>query len=133
MQERSKRTSSTLTDRCARPISGPLVGLNAINGAGSSAPKAAPRLALRISRRWAAIAPMLRMSLPAGSTLQIFQDVHCERLTGLLRAGVDMRQIERLKLDDAMMSAENFGELLAAVVKGNDLRRKGRSDAKPRK
>lgn len=119
MQERSKRINVSPADACARPFSGPRVGLSAINGAGSTDPKASPRLALRISRRWAAIAPMLRVSLPDITTLETCRVEHSEWLTGLLRAGVDMRKIVRLKLDDVTLSRSNRETLLVAIVEEN--------------
>lgn len=106
MRERSKRRSEPGADPKRKPLYGLPVGLNTINGAGSEDPIASPRLALRISRRWVVVAPMLRVSLPAGSTLETIRGEFSALLTGLLRGGVSMRRIERMPLADVMLLNE---------------------------
>jgi len=102
MRERSRNRERGPVAPSARPTSGRHVGLDAVNAGGSSDAKTSPRLALRISRCWAQIAPTLRLSLQDGSTLASTQVEFSELLTGLLRGGVDMRRIRRMPLANVM-------------------------------
>ena len=60
-----------------------------------------PRLALRISRRWARLAPILRLYHDA-RTLEISRTEFSRLWTGLLRGGLDSRKIDRLDLGAAL-------------------------------
>lgn len=115
MQERSRREKESV-ERVKR-VYGPPLGLNAVNGGGTTSQKLNPRLGLRISRRWQQVAPILRLSLQDVSTLPTIQAAHCEWLTGLLRAGLDMRQIARLRLDDMRLTKQNREGLLVSLLK----------------
>lgn len=117
MQDRSKSSARLPIGESKRPTSGLLFGLDAVNAGGSNQERSASRLGLRISRRWARIAPTMRLSLAVGSTLETIREEHCAWLTGLLRAGVSMRKIVRLNLDDMRLNRGDREALLKSVIK----------------
>jgi hypothetical protein len=106
MQDRSRKAEPAALS--VAPCSGPLFGLDAVNGGGRSDAKTSPRLALWISRRWAVTAPRLRLSLSDISTLPTIREEFSRLLTGLLRGGVNTRRIARMPLLEVMLlSKEN--------------------------
>lgn len=115
MKERLRSIVKSPTPSRGLP-SGPRLGLNVANPGGPTQNPTSPRVAQRISRRWEQIAPLVRLSLPAGSTLETSQEEHFVWLTGLLRAGLDMRRIVRLRLDDVRVSRADREALLKKVL-----------------
>lgn len=90
------------------------VGLSAVN-AGDQV--RSQRLALRISRRWAQVAPVLRLSLPAGTDLETFRVEHSEWLIGLLRAGLSLERIVRNGLDEIRLCRSDREKLLEEILR----------------
>lgn len=78
--------------------------------------KMSPRLARRILRRWQYWAPILQVSLPAGTDLTTFQDEFSRSLIGLFRAGLSTAKIARLGLDDPRLSISDQQHLLSQVL-----------------
>lgn len=116
MQERSKSKNGTRAGASGPLIRGPRYGSSALSDGGLSELKTSPRLALRISRRWDQVAPILRLSLPDGSALETFREEFSALLIGLLRGGVDMRRIERMPLASVMLLGRNDRSLWLSGV-----------------